>query len=157
MTTMVALGGLLSARLSKARGARASMCAAFGLYAAGALALVAFVSGAPDWAAIVPLIAIGFAAGYVTPAATAPALATVATGDAGIAAGVLNSARQSGSALGVAVFGSVLGASMPFVVAMRVVLFGAATMAIVAALVWWMATATPRRIAEASRADSSYG
>ncbi|MGN6648426.1 MFS transporter [Trinickia sp.] len=155
MTTMVALGGVLSARLSKAGGSQVSMCLAFGLYAAGALALIALVSGAPNWTAIVPLVAIGFAAGYVTPAATAPALATVEQRDAGIAAGVLNSARQSGSALGVAVFGSVIGTSIPFVMAMRVVLFGAAAMAIVAALVWWKATETPRPIAGSPRADSS--
>jgi DHA2 family methylenomycin A resistance protein-like MFS transporter len=154
---MVAVSGVLSNRLSTAGGSRASMCAAFGLYAAGALALMALVSGAPDWTAVVPLVAIGLAAGYVTPAATAPALATVEHRDAGIAAGALNAARQSGSALGVAVFGSVLGANMPFVMAMRVVLGGAAVMAIVAALVWWKATAVRRPRAARSRTDSSYG
>src|SRR5581483_7247492 len=108
--------------------------------AAGALALIALVSGAPNWTALVPLLAIGLAAGYVTPAATAPALATVDPRDAGLAAGVLNWARQSGSALGVAVFGSVLGADLPFVTAMRVVLCAAAAMAMIAAFVWWKAT-----------------
>ncbi len=145
MTTMVAGGGLLSNRLASLGGPRASMCIAFGLYAAGAFTLIVLVSGAPNWAAIVPLVAIGLAAGYVTPAATAPALATVEHRHAGIAAAVLNSARQSGAALGVAVFGSVIGAGMPFVVAMRLVLCGAATMAIVAALVWWMATTVRRQ------------
>ena len=157
MTTMVAVSGVLSNRLSKVGGSRASMCAAFGLYAGGALALMALVSGAPNWTAVVPLVAIGLAAGYVTPAATAPALATVEHRDAGIAAGALNAARQSGSALGVAVFGSVLGANMPFVMAMRVVLCGAAVMAIVAALVWWKATAVRRPRPARSRTDSSYG
>ncbi|RDU98553.1 MFS transporter [Trinickia dinghuensis] len=157
MTTMVAAGGVLSNRLARVGGSRVSMCAAFGLYAAGALALMALVAGAPNWAAVAPLLAIGLAAGYVTPAATAPALSTVEHRHAGVAAGVLNSARQSGSALGVAVFGSVIGASMPFTAAMRGVLYGAAAMAIVAAWVWWKATALPRRRAERPRADSSYG
>jgi DHA2 family methylenomycin A resistance protein-like MFS transporter len=152
MTTMVAFGGFLSNRLAIVGGARAAMCIAFGLYAAGALALIALVSGAPNGVAIAPLLAIGLAAGYITPAATAPALAVVEQGHAGVAAGVLNSARQSGSALGVAVFGSVIGANMPFVFAMRVVLCAAAAVAIVAALVWWRATMAP-----GLRADSSFG
>ncbi|PMS15032.1 MFS transporter [Trinickia dabaoshanensis] len=157
MTAMVAVGGILSNRLSNFKGARASMCIAFGLYAAGALGLLALLSGAPGWAAVAPLISIGLAAGYVTPAATAPALATVEHRHAGVAAGVLNSARQTGSALGVAVFGSVIGSNMPFSAAMRVVLFAAALVALAAALVWWIATAAPKRPVARSRADSSYG
>jgi DHA2 family methylenomycin A resistance protein-like MFS transporter len=157
MTAMVAGGGLLSNRLAKLGGPRVAMCVAFGLYAAGALALVALVAGAPNWVAIAPLFAIGLAAGYVTPAATAPALATVEHRHAGVAAGVLNSARQSGSALGVAVFGSVIGASLPFVAAMRLVLGGAAAMALLAALVWWKTMAPRRPRAVGPQADSTYG
>lgn len=157
MTTMVAGGGLLSNRLARVGGARVSMCLAFGLYAAGALALMALVAGAQNWVAIAPLLAIGLAAGYVTPAATAPALATVEHRQSGIAAGVLNAARQSGSALGVAVFGSVIGAGMPFAAAMRLVLGGAAAMAIVAALVWWKATSPGRLRAARPCADSARG
>lgn len=163
MTAMVAIGSLLSNRVTNAGGPLASMCAAFLLYAGGALALFALVSGAPGWTAIGPLVAIGFAAGYVTPAATAPALATVEHRHVGIAAAVLNSARQSGSALGVAVFGSVIGTDMPFAAAMRIVLVGAAAMAIAAAFTWWAAIRTPRQPrqprqpAAERRADSSYG
>lgn len=151
MTAMVATGGLLSNRLTHAGGPLASMCAAFCLYAGGALAFIAIVSGAPAWMAIGPLLSIGFAAGYVTPAATAPALATAELRHAGIAAAVLNSARQSGSALGVAVFGSIVGADIGFVPAMRIVLIGAAAMAIVAGLVWWKAMSVPRRWLEPRR------
>ena len=156
MTSTVAAGGLLWTRLARLAGVRLSMCAAFGLYAAGAVALLSLVDGAPNWVAFAPLIAIGLAAGYVTPAATAPALATVEHGQAGIAAGVLNAARQSGAALGVAVCGSIVGASMPFTLAMRFVLCGAAAMAIVAALVWWKATTLRRPQPDRPRADSSY-
>ncbi|MGG1945766.1 MFS transporter [Trinickia sp. NRRL B-1857] len=157
MTTMVAIGGVLSNRLSRFKGSRASMCIAFGLYAAGALALLVLLLGAPAWTAVVPLVAIGLAAGYVTPAATAPALATVDERHAGVAAGVLNSARQSGSALGVAVFGSVIGSGMPFVAAMRIVLCAAAVVALAAALVWWRANGIATRRDVRPRADSSYG
>lgn len=157
MTAMVAIGGIASNRLSKVIGARASMSLAFALYAAGALALLALLAGAPAWTAIAPLVAIGFAAGYVTPAATAPALATVEHRYAGVAAGVLNSARQSGSALGVAVFGSLIGSIPAFVGAMRIVLGAAAAVALVAALVWWAATAPYASRAARSHADSSYG
>lgn len=157
MTAMVAIGGVLSNRLTRFKGSRASMCMAFGLYAGGALALLVLLLGAPEWTAVVPLVAIGLAAGYVTPAATAPALATVEQRHAGVAAGVLNSARQSGSALGVAVFGSVIGSSMPFVAAMRIVLCAAAAVALAAALVWWRVNGASTRRDLRPRADSSYG
>ncbi|MBC3841407.1 hypothetical protein GXW82_17150 [Streptacidiphilus sp. 4-A2] len=48
------------------------------------------------------------------PAATAPALGTVDKARAGIAAAALNTARQSGSAVGVAAFGTLVTAVHPF-------------------------------------------
>ncbi|WP_323122249.1 MFS transporter [Burkholderia alba] len=136
MTAMVAAGSLASGRLAARFGARASMCAAFGAYAGGALGLLWCGPGSPAWYAIAPMLAIGGASGFVSPAATAPAMETVDPQRAGIAAAVLNAARQAGAALGVAVFGALLAAAPDGAAGMRTVLEAAAAVAVLAALAW---------------------
>ena len=76
----------------------------------------------PAWLAVAPMLAIGFASGFISPAATSPALGTVDRRRAGVAAAALNAARQSGSALGVAIFGACIATLQPFPAAMRVAL-----------------------------------
>ncbi|MEW6344881.1 MAG: MFS transporter [Pseudomonadota bacterium] len=151
MTAMVAIGGLASHRLAKRYGTRFSMCAAFAFYAAGSLGMLAATPHAPYWLAVAPMLAIGLASGFISPAATAPAMGTVEKQRGAVAAAVLNSARQTGAALGVAIFGGFMSAVHPFEMAMHVALGTAATVALIAALVWWMAargfsTASPREI-----------
>ncbi|HEY2000602.1 MFS transporter [Paraburkholderia sp.] len=143
MTAMVAAGGLTSNRIVKLCGPRAAMCAAFTLYAAGSLTMLAAPPAAPYWLAIAPMLAIGLAAGFISPAATSPAMGTVDTHHAGVAAAVLNSARQSGAALGVAIFGGFITAVQPFASALRVALATAAVVALMTALLWWIASDTP--------------
>ncbi|MBN3809961.1 MFS transporter [Paraburkholderia sp. Ac-20347] len=138
MTGMVALGGLLSSRLVKLLGSRQSMCIAFGLYAAGALGMMRSSASSPYWIAIVPMLAIGLASGFISPAATSPALGTVEKNRAGIAAAVLNSARQSGAALGVAIFGTFISTLYPFQRAMSLILGVVIALSLVAAIVWWV-------------------
>jgi DHA2 family methylenomycin A resistance protein-like MFS transporter len=147
LTGMVALGGLTSGRVVKLCGTRGSMCAAFGLYAAGSLGMLAAGPAASGWLAVAPMLAIGLAAGIVSPAATAPAMGTVAPDRAGVAAAVLNSARQSGAALGVAIFGGFISARQPFDAAMRTALETATVIALSAALVWWIASREPQAAA----------
>ncbi|WP_264173459.1 MFS transporter [Burkholderia cenocepacia] len=138
MTAMVALGGLSSGRIVARFGARGTMCAAFGLYATGALGMTTIGATTPAWLAVAPMLAIGFASGFISPAATAPALGTIDRQRAGVAAAVLNAARQSGSALGVAIFGACIATLQPFPVAVRVVLTLAAGLSVLAAATWWL-------------------
>ncbi|VBB15317.1 MFS transporter [Burkholderia stabilis] len=142
MTAMVALGGLCSGRLVARFGARGTMCAAFGLYAAGTLGMTGMGATTPAWLAVAPMLAIGFASGFISPAATSPALGTVDRRRTGVAAAALNAARQSGSALGVAIFGACIATLQPFPVAMRVALGLAVVLSILAATTWWIATRT---------------
>lgn len=66
-------------------------------------------SAAPDYALIVvPMPLIDLAAGLITPDATAALMNAVPPGQAGIAAGTLNTARQIGAAMGVALAGALL-------------------------------------------------
>ncbi|WGS54224.1 MFS transporter [Paraburkholderia sp. D15] len=139
MTAMVALGGLLSSRVVKRLGVRESMCVAFALYALGALGMSFATANSPYWLAVAPMLAIGMASGFISPAATSPALGTVDRQRVGIAAAVLNSARQSGSALGVAVFGTFISTAHVFQAAMNLILGIVVTLSMFAAGVWWMA------------------
>ena len=59
---------------------------------------------------------------------------------AGVAAAALNAARQSGSALGVAIFGACIATLQPFPVAMRAALVMAIALSAFAAATWWITT-----------------
>ncbi|MDR3400635.1 MAG: MFS transporter, partial [Pandoraea sp.] len=111
MTVMVAIGSLTAGRLANRFGPVRPMLSAFTAYAAGALGLAFVTADVPYAFAVLPMLAIGAASGVVSPIATAPALQTVAPTRAGVAAAVLNTARQAGAALGVAIFGSLMGAA----------------------------------------------
>jgi DHA2 family methylenomycin A resistance protein-like MFS transporter len=114
LTATVAIGGFGSARAARLLGPRWSMCTAFGGYALGALGLLGATRAAPYWPALAPMVVIGLAGGFISPAATALGLDTVDKHRAGIAAAALNTARQSGSAVGVAGFGTLVTTVHPF-------------------------------------------
>jgi len=86
------------------------------------------------------MLAIGMASGFISPAATAPAMGTVGKERAGVAAAVLNAARQTGAALGVAIFGTLITAFHPLAAGMRMVLCLAVVVSLLAAAAWWLAT-----------------
>lgn len=113
MTVMVAAGSLLAGRLAGRFGPVRPVLWAFVAYAAGAIGLAFVTANVPYAFAVLPMLAIGAASGVVSPIATAPALQTVAPARAGVAAAVLNTARQAGAALGVAIFGSLAGTVPP--------------------------------------------
>jgi MFS transporter, DHA2 family, methylenomycin A resistance protein len=85
------------------------------------------------------MLVIGFSAGLITPATTAVLMGTVERGESGIAAGVLNSARQTGAAIGVAIFGSLLASSHPFADSMRAACGFAVSLLLFGMGVWWFA------------------
>ena len=155
LTVMVAAGGMVSSRLVETYGSRRTMCAAFALYVLGAVGMLRSTAVSPYWLALPPLLAIGLAAGIISPAATAPALGTVGKDRAGVAAALLHSARQSGAALGVAVFGALLAVLHPLQVAMRIALWAAVAVSLLAARVWWLALASRQRAIHPLRALSA--
>ncbi|AMO96565.1 major Facilitator Superfamily protein [Collimonas fungivorans] len=136
LTALVAAGSMLSNRLAVAYGARRLVIAALACYAIGFLGLLLSLSTATYWLLALPMPAIGFAAGLITPAATAALMATVEPERAGVAAGVLNSARQTGAALGVAIFGALVAAVHPFLAGLHTVLWVSAGVTLAAALAW---------------------
>ncbi|RAR53618.1 MFS transporter [Paraburkholderia unamae] len=141
LTVVVPAGSLLSQRAVAWLGPRALVALACLLAAAGYLGATVCVPGARYAVLAMPLPAIGLAASLITPAATAALMATVDQARSGVAAGVLNAARQTGAALGVAVAGAWLGASLSIGAGMRANLLVAAALSAVAAWTWWHAWA----------------
>ncbi|MFX1738081.1 MFS transporter [Paraburkholderia sp. A1RI_3L] len=137
LTVVVTGGNVAVGRLVKAYGARWPLTAGLALQAAGFAALALPDTTAPYWLVALPLPLVGLGGGFVTPAATAALIDTVDARRAGIAAGVLNSARQAGAALGVAVFGTLLAVEPRFIDGMRESLWVSCALSVVAIAVWW--------------------
>jgi len=137
LTAVMAFGSMSSGTLLRRYGLRLPMCVAFGFYAMGCLILLFSSPTSPYWLAAMPMPLIGLASGFISPAATAPAMGTIDKARAGVAGGVLNTARQTGAALGVALFGTLLAAMHSFEAGMRSSVCIAAGMAVVATVIWW--------------------
>jgi EmrB/QacA subfamily drug resistance transporter len=92
------------ARLGRARGAVPVAMLGMGLIAIGMLSLALVVEpSATVWTLAPALVAVGAGIGLVLPNIVAAALAAVPEADVGKASGVLNTARQVGAVVGVAV------------------------------------------------------
>jgi MFS transporter, DHA2 family, methylenomycin A resistance protein len=110
---------LLAPRAAERVGGRAVIAAGAVISAAGCLALIGIDRGTSYWAIGLQLTAIGAGLGLLVPPLTSTLLGSVDKSRSGVAAGVLNSTRQTGSVLGVALFGSLLGSVGAFVAGVR--------------------------------------
>lgn len=121
------LGAILPVNLVAARGAErigapATIAAGAGLSALGCLALIGIEPGT-SYLEIGPRLAmIGGGLGLLVPPLTSMLLGSVEKSRSGIAAGVLNSTRQTGSVLGVALFGSLASQTSAFMSGARAAL-----------------------------------
>jgi DHA2 family methylenomycin A resistance protein-like MFS transporter len=126
MMAAVLPANLVAARLAKRFGAPATIAGGASISAAGCLALLGIARGTGYWAMCAQLVAMGGGLGLLVPPLTSTLLGREKA-RSGVAAGVLNSARQTGSVLGVALFGSLIGQANAF-------LFGARAALIVSGL-----------------------
>lgn len=81
----------------------------------GAAGILGWLVAGPDTgypALVLPMAAAGFGTGFTMPAATAAIMEAAPAERGGIASAVLNAARQTGSAIGVAVVGTLLGSGL---------------------------------------------
>jgi MFS transporter, DHA2 family, methylenomycin A resistance protein len=108
MSATVGLGSLASGRLTARLGSRPPMLAGLTLAAAGAALLATAGPASPLALILAGSILLGLVS-LAMPAMTAAVVGAAGPEHAGVASGVLNAARQSGGALGVAVLGSLLG------------------------------------------------
>ncbi|MDB5611448.1 MAG: putative transrane efflux protein, partial [Bradyrhizobium sp.] len=106
---------LIAPRLAERIGAPATIAIGSSLAASGCLALLGIAQGTSYLATCAQLIVIGGGLGLLVPPLTSTLLGSVEKSRSGIAAGVLNATRQTGSVLGVALFGSLIGQSSAFI------------------------------------------
>jgi DHA2 family methylenomycin A resistance protein-like MFS transporter len=112
-------------------GARPVVVTGLALMTAG---LAVLPATAPAWVTAALMILVGLGGPTVIPPVIAVLLAAVPAHRAGTASGVLNTSRQLGGALAVAVFGALLAAPAGLAAGMRASLLLAAAVAAVAAL-----------------------
>ncbi|NUR87285.1 MAG: MFS transporter, partial [Nonomuraea sp.] len=125
MTVPVALMPLLTGRLVVRFGARPVMLAGLGLDLLAGLLLV--TGGTSPWVVVAVQLLVGTGSPLAIPACIADVSAAVPLDLAATGQGALNAARQTGSALGVAVLGTLT--TLP---SAGLVLVAAATLAIIA-------------------------
>jgi MFS transporter, DHA2 family, methylenomycin A resistance protein len=134
MSVVVGAGSLASGRLTARLGARPPMIAGLTLAAAGAGVLAMFGTGSSLWVLLGGSILLGLVS-LAMPAMTAVVVGSAGREHAGVASGILNAARQSGGALGVALLGSLLGSG--HALSLRVPLAAAAAGYLVAVALTW--------------------
>jgi DHA2 family methylenomycin A resistance protein-like MFS transporter len=119
----------LAGRVTSRHGPRPAMFAGAALAAAGQLCLLA-VTPAAGYPRLLPaLLGVGLGVGLFTAPVVTTAIRAVPPGRSGLASGVNNTARQIGTALGVAIFGAIAGDpahAQRFVAALRELGVGAA-------------------------------
>jgi MFS transporter, DHA2 family, methylenomycin A resistance protein len=129
---------LVAARVAERIGAPVTIAAGAALAACGCLALLGIGQGTPYWAICGQLIMIGAGLGLLVPPLTSTLLGSVEKSRSGIAAGVLNATRQTGSVLGVALFGSLAGRADAFLAGAHASLaISAALLVVAGAAIWW--------------------
>jgi DHA2 family methylenomycin A resistance protein-like MFS transporter len=137
MTALTAVVNLLTPRLSARFGVRILIALGQTVIAAGLVSLgVAVGLHAPIWLLAGLSILIGFGSSLAMPTVTALLLGSFAPERAGVASGVLNTFRQVGGALAVAVFGALVAHQATFIQGMQ------ASLAIAALLLLAVAAAS---------------
>ena len=104
----ITASNLLAGRVNERFGPRRTVAVAVVVVAVACLALLGVSAGTSYGAMVVQLAALGAAAGAIIPVITSELLGSVERTRSGVAAGTLNTLRQTGSAIGVALFGSLL-------------------------------------------------
>jgi MFS transporter, DHA2 family, methylenomycin A resistance protein len=128
---------LVAARVAERIGASATIAAGAALSAVGCLALIGIEPGTSYSAIGTQLAVVGAGLGLLVPPLTSTLLGSVEKSRSGIAAGVLNSTRQTGSVLGVALFGSLVGQPSSFIAGAHESLIIAACLLLAAGIVIW--------------------
>jgi MFS family permease len=134
---MMLTGALLSpfsAHLVERIGPRVSIVLGLSVMAVGCVSLAALPAIAPLAAPSVLLMLVGLGGPLTMLPSMSLLLNSVSGSTAGTASGVLNTSRQVGGALAVAVFGALLASRAGFMPGLQLSLIAAATMASVAAI-----------------------
>jgi MFS transporter, DHA2 family, methylenomycin A resistance protein len=134
---------LVAARVAERIGAPATIAVGAGLSALGCLALLGIGRDTGYWEIGTQLAIIGAGLGLLVPPLTSTLLGSVEKSRSGIAAGVLNSTRQTGSVLGVALFGSLAGQADAFMAGLHAALVISACLLLAAGAAIWRGASRP--------------
>jgi DHA2 family methylenomycin A resistance protein-like MFS transporter len=118
----VPVAAVLSGRVTSRRGPRLTMITGLVIGGAGLAGLAVAGHRTPYWLLVAPMLAAGSGMALTMPAATTAVLEAAPQQRRGAAAGLLNSARQVGGALGVALAGSLVSGQLGFVPGLRLAL-----------------------------------
>ena len=108
MTLAVGLANVIAGRLSQKRTARALIVVGLATMALACAVLWTGTAHGPVVGLALVLVVLGAGAGVVVPVVTAAMMGSVDRRHSGVAAATLNSMRQTGSVLGVALFGALI-------------------------------------------------
>jgi MFS transporter, DHA2 family, methylenomycin A resistance protein len=151
MMGMVLPMNLLAARISRLWGAPLTIVAGAVVAAAGCLALLGIKPDSAYATLCLQLMAMGAGLGLLVPPLTSALLGSVAKEHSGVAAGVLNSTRQTGSVLGVALFGSLVAQKNAFIAGARISLIISTALLLLAAAAMVLAAVLGRGAASDGR------
>ncbi|MET4485700.1 MFS transporter [Bradyrhizobium sp. LA7.1] len=126
---------LLAPRLAERIGSCPTIVVGACISALGCLGLLWTEAGTSYWAIFAQMIAISGGLGLLVPPLTSSLLGSVDKARSGIAAGVLNATRQTGSVLGVALFGSLVASDSAFMMGLHQSLIISAAVLLLAAAV----------------------
>jgi MFS transporter, DHA2 family, methylenomycin A resistance protein len=115
MMIAVFVTNLAAARVAARIGPALTIAIGAAVAAASCGALLVIDEGTPYAAISAQFVALGGGLGLLVPPMTSMLLGSVEKARSGIASGALNSARQTGSVIGVSLFGSLIGGSLGFV------------------------------------------
>jgi len=145
MTALLPVANLTSARLGARSGPHTPIRAGLLVSVAGLVALLAASTGPDRVVLAAALVLAGTGLGFAVPSVIVVLLDAIPADQAGMAAGLLNSSRQVGGTLAVAVFGALIAHRASFLPGMRASLLIAVVVLAAAAVA---AFALPRRRSE---------
>ncbi|MCP3418772.1 MFS transporter [Bradyrhizobium brasilense] len=145
MMAMVLPANLITASVSERLGAPQTIALACMITAAGCVALLPMASGTSYGAIGAQLLILGGGLGLLVPSLTSTLLGSVEKSRSGIAAGVLNATRQTGSVLGVALFGSLVAGNNAFMAGVHASLVISAAVLLAGAVAIWQGRAKEGR------------
>jgi MFS transporter, DHA2 family, methylenomycin A resistance protein len=111
MTGVVMASNLGAGRLARSFGTRRVIAVSAVVAAVAFAGLLGIGRGTTYVAMVAQLVLLGASLGVIVPLMTAEILGSVDRSYSGVASGTLNTARQTGSVIGVALFGSLIGMS----------------------------------------------